>query len=102
MRYWTDGTAGILDELIKNGFILDDKGLLVHQAIMYANNYDAVEWLLDHGISPNITFDNKTVLEWAEFNMKLRQKRIDDSESPDKFSAAVISAEKIKELIKER
>jgi ankyrin repeat protein len=61
--YWSDGIGEIIDELIiVHGFILETNRRLMYWAI-YENKYDAVKWLIDHGIDYTTEPDESALAE---------------------------------------
>jgi hypothetical protein len=47
--YWTEGTKEVANKLVEKGFEVDKDLPLIQYA---KGNFEAVEWLLDHGMSP--------------------------------------------------
>jgi hypothetical protein len=70
--YWTEGTKEVADKLVEKGFELDKDLPLIQYAKW---NFEAVEWLLDHGMSPKKKYIepdgndiiNSTPLEFAHY-----------------------------------
>jgi hypothetical protein len=110
MRYWTDGTAEILENLLKNGLVMPGDSSLYAFAIMEANSVEAVEWLINHGFLTSVPDDEKNASYYGDWNLSLQIKSIDyNNNDPDyngpklipEDSIHVINARRIKELIEE-
>jgi len=99
MRYWTEGTDEVLDELVKRGFVLPDDSSLYFYAINENCSYKAVEWLISHGFTMSALFEGETISYWADLNLSRSRKSYDDSDPPSEDSPGVSDAKKKKELI---
>jgi len=97
--YWFDGVEEIIDVLMSHGFKLDTSKPLL-QTALFDNNYGAVKWLLEHGITENDATDplfaSSTILDIA-FSGRRGIRRTENTE--ESYEKGLKNSDKIINLV---